>query len=151
MKGIKEFNRKAVEAYPHEFSGLLTILDNEWHVYPVKTLPKDFDGDGFAEGFSPDQKDWNKKKKDALKRGEIIIGIIHSHPDIEDEDSDEWDKLELLHPSDIDLKYQRMFKHMVRGIVAVNSKGIMGMRFHDVNDETLEPDTCPLCRRKLQV
>ncbi len=154
MKGIEEFNKMALKTHPLEVCGLVSLDGNEWHIYPVKTLPKDFDGDGYPEGFTPDKNDWRKKKKELVERGESIIGIIHSHPLLEDDKDASLEHRistieELKHPSDVDLKYQRMFKHTIQGIVVVSKKEVLGMRFHDVNDEDVEIDTCPLCMKKL--
>jgi len=150
MKGIEDFNKIAIENHPHEVCGLVTLANNEWNIYPVKTIPKDFDEDGFPEGFTPEKKDWRKKKKMLVERGESIIGIIHSHPIGEPFCKDTESNFQTqMHPSIVDLKYQRKFKHIIRGIVVVNKKEVRGMRFHDVNDETVKIDTCPICRKKL--
>lgn len=144
MKGLKEFKKECLGAHPYEQCGLIYILNNEWNIVSVKTIPKDFDDDGFPEGFTPDKKDWKKKKAEIAENGGVVIGVIHSHPvDRKKEVANQ------LQPSGLDLKYQRMFKHPVRGIVVCSSEKVFKFRFHDANNNDVVIDTCPFCKKPL--
>lgn len=156
MKGLEEFKNECLTSYPYEKCGLIYMKDNEWHIVAVETIPMDFDGDGFPEGFTPDRKDWAKKKKKILRDGGFIIGIIHSHPVALQEihvgrkiASRRFLSDFYSHPSKVDLKYQRKFRHLVRGIVVCSNKEVFAVRFHDVNDVDVSADCCPICRKPL--
>jgi len=148
VKGLKEFQEDCKRAFPNEHSGQIYLDKNDfWCVISVKTIPTDFDHDGLCEGFTPDKTDWYKKKKMIIKNGGIIIGVIHSHPRFGPEDNSiEW----LSQPSEMDLKLQRKYKHLVRGIVVCNKTRIFKVRFHDARNKTVKPNTCPLCGARLK-
>ena len=97
--------------------------DEEWHVMRVKEIPKDWDGDGFYEGWAPDKKDLDRVKKIARSKGWTPIGTIHTHPV-----GPSWCEKENVTkaiiaesaPSEVDLKFQRRFNQIIRGILVVN-------------------------------
>jgi len=54
--------------------------DEEWHVLQVREVPKDWDLDGFYEGWAPDKKDLARVKKLARMNEWTHIGTVHTHP-----------------------------------------------------------------------
>jgi len=95
----------------------------EWHVLRVKEVPKDWDGDGFYEGWAPDKKDLARVKKLARLNGWTCIGTVHTHPIgqfwCRKEDMAKAIAVESV-PSEVDLKFQRRFNQIIRGILVVN-------------------------------
>jgi len=156
MKGLKQFQEDCKKAHPYEHSGIIFLDKNDqWNVVSVITHPKDWDGDGYPEGFEPNKTDWYRKKREILKNGGVPIGVIHSHPVLDEvkEAPIEYKFTtvkESSHPSEMDLKLQRKFKHLVRGIVVCDKTRIFKTRFHDVRDKTVKPNTCPLCGARLK-
>lgn len=119
--------------------------DERWIVYEVKAVPVDFDGDGFAEGWKPDKKDFARVKRQARKEELTKIGNIHTHPS-----GPRWSKVGFygsLLPSDVDLKFMRKFDQTVRGVISVEywpetyrseaKAEILGILFHDQYGKTL--------------
>lgn len=148
------FLEHAVKEHPDEVCGFLFAKkpytkDERWMVGIVKNATPDR-----KLGWIPDKKDMTECKKLAKTAHFTKIGNVHSHPcDTQSEfyarlkkHEDEKDKkleeeikakmyelfvIEVVQPSDTDLRFANKFNDIVRGIVAVSKDGVEAMRFHN--------------------
>lgn len=116
----------AVKEFPKEACGLLFSKlpyseKEEWHVYYIKNIHATP-----LRAWHPDKKEMKMIKKEALNRGLVLIGNIHTHPYKRQATVET-----LLMPSKTDLFYAKKYNDIIRGILVIRNKVIHGIRFHD--------------------
>lgn len=121
------FLKHAVKEYPNEVCGFLFSkkpyhTEEEWFVFPIKNISETPEDE-----WIPDRKEMLKAKAKAIKLGLVKIGNVHSHPYqfMVGEEYDERKMQEIIHPSELDLKFARKFNDIIRIIVCVSDKAVV--------------------------
>lgn len=139
------FIAKAVNEHPKEACGFLyahkPYTDEEyWVVFPCHNISSDP-----QNTWNPDKNDLSRIRKLARARGLVKIGNVHSHPFLDEDDRTNENMIELVKPSELDLKYAKRFGDVVRIILLVDGKKMLLAHVHDQYGNNIP---CDLNQRK---